>query len=84
MERSTPEVPLDDTWRAAYRVQDGVATQVEQSAADDAEGELGVVIGRTASRVSAADALRHVAGYTYGLDMIMRGGEDPSVRTPVT
>lgn len=43
-----------------------------------------MVIGRTASRVSAADALRHVAGYTCVLDMTMRGGEDRSVRTPVT
>ncbi|MHA6781213.1 fumarylacetoacetate hydrolase family protein [Pseudonocardia saturnea] len=46
----------------------------------DQEGELGVVIGRTASRVSAADALDHVAGYTCVLDMTMRGGEDRSVR----
>ncbi len=46
----------------------------------DQEGELGVVIGRTASRVSAADALQYVAGYTCVLDMTMRGGEDRSVR----
>jgi 2-keto-4-pentenoate hydratase/2-oxohepta-3-ene-1,7-dioic acid hydratase in catechol pathway len=46
----------------------------------DQEGELGVVIGRTASRVRAADALGHVAGYTCVLDMTMRGGEDRSVR----
>lgn len=46
----------------------------------DQEGELGVVIGRTASHVRAADALAHVAGYTVVLDMTMRGGEDRSVR----
>lgn len=46
----------------------------------DQEGELGVVVGRTASRVRAADALRYVAGYTCVLDMTMRGGEDRSVR----
>lgn len=46
----------------------------------DQEGELGVVIGRTASGVRAADALRYVAGYTCVLDMTMRGGEDRSVR----
>ncbi|GAA3224978.1 hypothetical protein GCM10017691_13440 [Pseudonocardia petroleophila] len=46
----------------------------------DQEGELGVVIGRTASRVTAASALDHVAGYTCVLDMTMRGGEDRSVR----
>lgn len=32
-------------------------------AATDYEGELGVVIGRTASRVSEADAMSYVAGY---------------------
>jgi 2-keto-4-pentenoate hydratase/2-oxohepta-3-ene-1,7-dioic acid hydratase in catechol pathway len=46
----------------------------------DQEGELAVVIGRRASRVSAAAALEHVAGYTCLLDMTMRGGEDRSVR----
>lgn len=50
VERSTPEVPVDDTWRAAYRVQDGVATQVEQSAADDAPREwLGASTRRASS-----------------------------------
>lgn len=46
----------------------------------DQEGELGLIIGRTASHVSAADALDYVAGYTNVLDMTMRGGEDRSVR----
>lgn len=46
----------------------------------DQEGELAVIIGRTASHVSADDALDHVAGYTCLLDMTMRGGEDRSIR----
>lgn len=46
----------------------------------DQEGELGVIIGRTASHVDRAHALSYVAGYTCLLDMTMRGGEDRSVR----
>jgi 2-keto-4-pentenoate hydratase/2-oxohepta-3-ene-1,7-dioic acid hydratase in catechol pathway len=46
----------------------------------DQEGELALVIGRTARRVSERDALWHVFGYTGLLDITMRGGEDRSVR----
>lgn len=46
----------------------------------DQEGELAVVIGRTASHVPAGSALGYVAGYTCLLDMTMRGGEDRSIR----
>ncbi|MBB6377559.1 2-keto-4-pentenoate hydratase/2-oxohepta-3-ene-1,7-dioic acid hydratase in catechol pathway [Pseudonocardia eucalypti] len=46
----------------------------------DQEGELAAVIGRRAHRVSEADALGHVAGYTACLDITMRGGEDRSTR----
>jgi 2-keto-4-pentenoate hydratase/2-oxohepta-3-ene-1,7-dioic acid hydratase in catechol pathway len=46
----------------------------------DQEGELALVIGRTARRVSEQDALSHVFGYTGLLDITMRGGEDRSVR----
>jgi 2-keto-4-pentenoate hydratase/2-oxohepta-3-ene-1,7-dioic acid hydratase in catechol pathway len=46
----------------------------------DQEGELALVIGRTARRVSEQDALGHVFGYTGLLDITMRGGEDRSVR----
>jgi len=38
----------------------------------DYEGELVVVIGTTARRVSEADALNHVAGYTIANDVTMR------------
>lgn len=39
----------------------------------DWEVELGVVIGRRATRVNEADALRHVAGYTVVHDVSERG-----------
>lgn len=42
------------------------------SAAVDYEGELTVVIGQPARRVSEADALDHVLGYTVGNDVSMR------------
>lgn len=46
----------------------------------DQEGELGVVIGRTARQVSSADALSYVFGYTCVLDITVRSGEDRSTR----
>jgi 2-keto-4-pentenoate hydratase/2-oxohepta-3-ene-1,7-dioic acid hydratase in catechol pathway len=46
----------------------------------DQEGELAVVIGRTASNVSAEDALEYVFGYTCSLDMTVRSSEDRSTR----
>lgn len=38
----------------------------------DLEAELGVVIGQRASRVKAADAMSHVAGYVVGNDVTAR------------
>jgi 2-keto-4-pentenoate hydratase/2-oxohepta-3-ene-1,7-dioic acid hydratase in catechol pathway len=49
----------------------------------DHEVELAVVIGRTADRVSQAEALDVVAGYTIGLDITIRGTEDRSFRKSV-
>ena len=46
----------------------------------DHEIELAVIIGRTASNVSAAEALSYVAGYAIGLDITIRGSEDRSFR----
>jgi len=46
----------------------------------DHEGELAVVIGRTASRVPARSALAHVFGYAPVLDITVRSGEDRSTR----
>jgi 2-keto-4-pentenoate hydratase/2-oxohepta-3-ene-1,7-dioic acid hydratase in catechol pathway len=42
----------------------------------DYEGEIVVVIGRTASRVSEADAMAHVAGYTLFNDVSDRGWQN--------
>jgi 2-keto-4-pentenoate hydratase/2-oxohepta-3-ene-1,7-dioic acid hydratase in catechol pathway len=49
----------------------------------DHEIELAVVIGRTADRVSRAEALRYVAGYTIGLDITLRGPEERSLRKSI-
>ncbi|MGH7266715.1 MAG: fumarylacetoacetate hydrolase family protein [Candidatus Rokuibacteriota bacterium] len=46
----------------------------------DQEVELGVVIGRTARDVKAADAMAYVFGYTGVLDITVRGDEDRSTR----
>lgn len=46
----------------------------------DHEVELGVVMGRTARNVAAADAMRHVFGYTGVMDVTVRGDEDRSTR----
>jgi 2-keto-4-pentenoate hydratase/2-oxohepta-3-ene-1,7-dioic acid hydratase in catechol pathway len=46
----------------------------------DHEVELAFVIGKTASRVSAAEALQYVAGYAIALDITIRGSEDRSFR----
>ncbi|WP_327725510.1 fumarylacetoacetate hydrolase family protein [Streptomyces europaeiscabiei] len=46
----------------------------------DQEGELGVVIGRTASHVPVEEALSYVFGYTCVLDITVRSGEDRSTR----
>jgi 2-keto-4-pentenoate hydratase/2-oxohepta-3-ene-1,7-dioic acid hydratase in catechol pathway len=46
----------------------------------DHEVELGVVIGKTARNVAAADAMAHVFGYTGVMDVTVRGDEDRSTR----
>ena len=46
----------------------------------DQEGELALVMGRTARHVSEQEALSCVFGYTGLLDITMRGGEDRSTR----
>ena len=42
---------------------------------NDHECELAVVIGKRCSKVSRADAMSYVAGYSIGLDMTVRGPE---------
>lgn len=46
----------------------------------DHEVELALVIGKPGFRIAEEDALGHVAGYTIGLDMTIRGTEDRSFR----
>lgn len=50
---------------------------------NDHEVELVAVIGKTADRVSRAEALDYVAGYTVGLDMTVRGTEARSFRKSI-
>ena len=50
---------------------------------NDHELELAAVIGRTADRVKAEDALDYVAGYCIGLDITVRGPEERSMRKSV-
>jgi 2-keto-4-pentenoate hydratase/2-oxohepta-3-ene-1,7-dioic acid hydratase in catechol pathway len=58
---------------------EGVALRAPDRRTDH-EVELAFVIGRTASRVPRAEALRYVAGYAIGLDISIRGTEDKSCR----
>lgn len=50
------------------------------SARFDQEGELALVIGRTARHVSEQEALSHVFGYTGLLDITMPGRQEGSMR----
>jgi 2-keto-4-pentenoate hydratase/2-oxohepta-3-ene-1,7-dioic acid hydratase in catechol pathway len=58
---------------------EGVVLRVPERRTDH-EVELAFIIGRTASRVPRAEALRYVAGYAIGLDISIRGTEDKSFR----
>jgi 2-keto-4-pentenoate hydratase/2-oxohepta-3-ene-1,7-dioic acid hydratase in catechol pathway len=58
---------------------EGVAIRMTDRRTDH-EVELAVVIGREGSRISTANALEHVAGYSIGLDITIRGSEDRSFR----
>ncbi|MCK9917452.1 fumarylacetoacetate hydrolase family protein [Microbacteriaceae bacterium K1510] len=50
---------------------------------NDHEIELAAVIGHTADRISAKDALNYVFGYCIGLDMTVRGPEERSLRKSI-
>ena len=47
---------------------------------NDHEVELAVVIGKGGKRIAREDAMGHVAGYSIGLDITVRGPEDRSFR----
>lgn len=63
-------------------VSDGVALRFPDRR-NDHEIELAVVIGKAGSGIAEADALDHVAGYTLGLDMTLRGPEERSFRKSI-
>ncbi len=46
----------------------------------DHEVELAVIMGRRCDRVTRAEALSYVAGYSIGLDITIRGPEERSLR----
>ena len=50
---------------------------------NDHEIELVAVIGKPGSNITEQDALGHVAGYTLGLDMTLRGKEERSFRKSI-
>ena len=47
---------------------------------NDHEVELAVIIGRAGRNIPRQDALSHVAGYSIGLDITIRGPEERSLR----
>jgi len=47
---------------------------------NDHEIELVAIIGKAGTNIAEGDALSHVAGYTLGLDMTLRGPEERSFR----
>jgi 2-keto-4-pentenoate hydratase/2-oxohepta-3-ene-1,7-dioic acid hydratase in catechol pathway len=49
----------------------------------DHEVELAVIIGKKADAVKAKDAFQHIAGYSIGLDITVRGSEDRSFRKSI-
>ena len=64
----------------------GMSQEIRLRFADrrnDHELELGVIIGKPCHKVSAADALSHVAGYAVALDMTVRGPEFACFRKSV-
>jgi len=81
--RQAPERPLLFAKLAGSVIGDGDAiVRPEGTHALDLEVELGVVIGRRARRVDAADALQHVAGYVVVNDVSARDwqGSPPALR----
>ena len=71
---SVPEVPIVFTKPAAALcgAGDEIMVDPDVSAALDYEAELGVVIALGGYRISAQDAIRHVAGYTIVNDVTAR------------
>jgi 2-keto-4-pentenoate hydratase/2-oxohepta-3-ene-1,7-dioic acid hydratase in catechol pathway len=68
-----PEAPIIFSKAVTAVIGPGAAIEIPLASAHiDYEGELAVVIGRAAKRVSRRDALRYVAGYTIMNDVTAR------------
>jgi len=50
---------------------------------NDHEVEVAVIIGKGGNRIARERAMDHVAGYSIGLDMTVRGPEDRSLRKSI-
>lgn len=50
---------------------------------NDHEAEVAVIIGKAGSNIPRAKAFEHVAGYSIGLDMTVRGPEERSLRKSI-
>jgi 2-keto-4-pentenoate hydratase/2-oxohepta-3-ene-1,7-dioic acid hydratase in catechol pathway len=50
---------------------------------NDHEIELVAIVGRAGTNIAPEDALSHIAGYTLGLDMTLRGPEERSFRKSI-
>ena len=50
---------------------------------NDHEVEVAVIIGKGGNRIPRTHAMDHVAGYSIGLDMTVRGPEDRSLRKSI-
>jgi 2-keto-4-pentenoate hydratase/2-oxohepta-3-ene-1,7-dioic acid hydratase in catechol pathway len=71
---AVPDVPIIFVKHPSAVIAPGAAILVanDPTATVDYEGELGVVIGEPAYRVSKADAMKHVYGYTIVNDVTSR------------
>ncbi|MGE5146512.1 MAG: fumarylacetoacetate hydrolase family protein, partial [Candidatus Eiseniibacteriota bacterium] len=84
--RNRPQSPIDvivRPWPMAGSALIGCGQEIVlrfDTRRNDHEAELGVIIGKKADRVSRADAMSYVAGYSIALDMTVRGTEDRSLR----
>ncbi len=61
---------------------EGVAVRFPERRTDY-EVEIVVVIGKTGTQISRADAFKYIAGYALGLDITLRGPEDRSFRKSI-
>jgi 2-keto-4-pentenoate hydratase/2-oxohepta-3-ene-1,7-dioic acid hydratase in catechol pathway len=71
---AVPDVPIVFVKHPSSVIGDGapIVAANDPTGTVDYEGELGVVIGETAFRISPSDAMRHVYGYTIVNDVTSR------------